>query len=127
MSRLLFTLIFLSSAGTMLRADDPEEKGAKPHDIKLFVPTPEPKTIPDDLRKPGVFDEEYPIPQDKVKAEKNRADWLAWWKKQTVAAWEANGKKDAPWAAKAKAALEAVAAYKASVNLKDSLVLDDTT
>jgi hypothetical protein len=123
MSRL--TLVLL--CGTFAfpaHGDDPPKKVDKPVDPSVFVPTPEPVKLPDDLRKPGPFDDDYPIPQDAAKAEKIRAGWLAWWKAQVLTEYDKSAKKEEPWHAKGRAALEAVAVYKSAANQKSSLVLD---
>lgn len=119
------SLVLLCNAFvSFVHADDPPKKDEKPVDPSVFVPTPEPKKLPDDLRKPGPFDDDYPIPQDAVKADKIRAGWLAWWKAQLLTEYDKSAKKEEAWHAKGRAALEAVAGYKAAANQKSSLVLD---
>lgn len=123
MIRLLLVLV-CGVCASNARGDDPPKKEEKPVDLSVFVPTPEPMKLPDDLRKPGPFDDDFPIPQDAAKAEKIRAGWLAWWKAQLLTEYDKSAKKDAEWHAKGRTALEAVAAYKAAANQKSSLVLD---
>src|SRR5438105_1241681 len=71
--------------------------------------TPEPADLPADLRKPGKYDAKYPIPQDPAKSKALRAGRLAWYRGMTVALFDKAGDTKAPWAAKARAALEATA------------------
>lgn len=115
---LLLSTLFLVAA-----QDDPAPK-AESVDIAKFVPTREPKNIPADLRTPGPFDDEYPIPQDKAAAASRRAARLAWAKATFLQGYAESAKADAPWFAKGKAALEAVAAFEAAANPLDSRVLD---
>lgn len=121
--KLILTIPICLIAVVPLFADDPSKK-EPPVDIMKFVPTPEPAKLPEDLRKPGVFDEEYPIPQDAAKAEKLRADRLAWARKRYVSPFEATADQAAPWYAKARKAIDAIAVGESAVNKLDSRTAD---
>lgn len=107
-ARVAFCL--LVAAGSLARAADPPP-AADPID-PLAKPTKPIVTVPEfeAMLKPGGIDQldkDYPLPQDPKTIQKVRSERLKQLRAETVGVFDAHGNTKAPWADKARAAMEA--------------------